>query len=104
MRSLRQIRKEMRLTQEELSKLTGVHRVLISRAELGEVHPRPSTRKRLESVLGHVDWFEGRVFQTKTGDYYKAETMIRRLVSLTSTLDGEEREAIRELVMKYFKS
>lgn len=83
--------------------MTGVHRVLISRAEQGLIRPNLTTRQRLEAALGHIDWLEGRTIQTKTGDYYKAESMVKRLVCLTSTLDGEEREAVNQLIIKYFK-
>jgi mRNA interferase RelE/StbE len=40
------------MTQEELAKASGVHRVTIARIETGEVSPMAETLKRLADALG----------------------------------------------------
>ena len=40
------------MTQEQLSELTGVHRVTIARIETGEVSPKAETLRRLADALG----------------------------------------------------
>lgn len=46
------IRKDKGLSQERLSKLSGVHRVTIARYETGRISPNIQTLERLSTALG----------------------------------------------------
>ena len=45
-------RKDKNLTQQEVAEKLGVTRISYSRYENGERTPRPSTAKKIESLLG----------------------------------------------------
>ena len=47
-----QARQAQGMTQEQLAKASGVHRVTIARIETGEVSPKAETLKRLADALG----------------------------------------------------
>ena len=49
---LADVRQAHGMTQEELAKASGVHRVTIARIETGEVSPMAETLKRLADALG----------------------------------------------------
>lgn len=49
---LAELRKANNLTQEQLSELSGVHRVLIARYETGVISPNVRNLKKLADVLG----------------------------------------------------
>jgi transcriptional regulator with XRE-family HTH domain len=49
---LAEVRQAHGMTQEQLSELTGVHRVTIARIETGEVSPKAETLRRLADALG----------------------------------------------------
>jgi transcriptional regulator with XRE-family HTH domain len=53
---LKTARLQANLTQEELGRRSGLTPVAICRLELGQSMPRPSTRSKIEKVLGPVDW------------------------------------------------
>jgi transcriptional regulator with XRE-family HTH domain len=49
--TLRAARKKKRLTQKQLSALTGIHQARLSRLENGRVMPEYTTLRKLEEVL-----------------------------------------------------
>lgn len=53
---LKAARAKKGITQSELSRLTDISTVSLSRYEQGHSVPSPITRKRIESVIGPVEW------------------------------------------------
>ena len=49
---LKRLRKEKKLTQEQLAVKTGLARSYITRIELGDLEPSLTTLKRIAKVLG----------------------------------------------------
>jgi len=56
MTTLREARAKHNITQQELAEATGLSHVTISNIETLKAEPRPATRRRIEVVLGNVDW------------------------------------------------
>ena len=56
MQDLRTVREQRRLTQIDVSELTGLPQSHIQGLEAGKFVPREVTRQRLERILGDVDW------------------------------------------------
>jgi len=56
MKNLVQIRVSRGLSQEYLSKLSGLSQATISQIEQGKSYPQAQTRYKLEIVLGPIDW------------------------------------------------
>lgn len=52
MKKLKQLRKEMKLTQVELSKITGIHHATLSKFEKGHQKPTDKQRSILEEFFG----------------------------------------------------
>jgi DNA-binding XRE family transcriptional regulator len=50
--SLADIRRKRGLSQDQLAKLSGVHRVTIARFETGKISPKLKTLERLAAALG----------------------------------------------------
>jgi transcriptional regulator with XRE-family HTH domain len=46
------------ITQADLSRLTGLSEIALSRLEQGHSLPRPSTRQKIAKILGPVDWLD----------------------------------------------
>jgi predicted transcriptional regulator len=90
------------LTQDQLGNWAGVHRVIVSRIETGAMSPNRSTRQKLESVLGRVDWLETASIKTKSPDYHAAQKLVEQLVATTATMDKDEKKAIKKLIHKYY--
>ena len=100
MRPLHEIRLSKGITQEELSELTGVHRVLVSRIETGKCRPNAATKLKLESVLGRIDWMP-QTITIQNPSYLEAEKLVERLVSVTAAMNRKERKTIKQLIGKY---
>lgn len=49
---LREIRKAKGMTQEQLAKASGIHRITISKYEAGKVDPKTENAERLAAALG----------------------------------------------------
>jgi DNA-binding XRE family transcriptional regulator len=98
------MRRKLELTQEALANKAGIHRVTLTRIEAG-AKPTQETKVLVEAVVGPIDWIEtAKTVRTRTPNYHSAEKLIERLVATTAAMDGEEREAVNQLVMKYFIS
>ena len=103
MNSLRDTRRRLGLTQEDLGKKTGIHREWISVVERGLSKPTQRTKAGIEAVTGPIDWLEtASAISTKNPNYYQAERLVERLIAITATMDGSERTAIKKLITKYF--
>ncbi|GAA5521773.1 hypothetical protein Asal01_01718 [Fodinibius salicampi] len=53
---LKRARVRKGLTQEQLAFVAGITNVTISNIENGQVKPNPTTREKIEKVIGSVDW------------------------------------------------
>lgn len=49
---LREIRKAKGMTQEQLAKASGIHRITIAKYEAGKVDPKTENAERLAAALG----------------------------------------------------
>lgn len=54
MKTLKQLRKQKRLTQQELSKITGIHNATLSKFEKGHQKPNDKQRSILEDFFGET--------------------------------------------------
>ena len=54
--TLRVARAEKNLTQQQLAFIVDVSQVTLSHIENGVVRPYQSTKKKIEDVLGKIDW------------------------------------------------
>lgn len=105
MKSLRELRIQKCLSQEELGSLIGVDRVQVSRVETGKSLPFKSTKGLFEAALGPVDWLAtAKHITIRNPDYFEAEKLIERLVSITAGMGKKERKAIEQLISKYFNN
>ena len=104
---LKEARIRANLTQEELCALVDMTPASISRIENGLAMPHPATRKKIEEVLGPVDWLnEGRPLSTReTQNMFLAiNTAAKRMgheeaVKLFSSKSpGEQRKLTRMIV------
>jgi transcriptional regulator with XRE-family HTH domain len=102
MRSLRELRIQTGLSQEELGSLIGVDRVQVSRVETGVSFPCKSTKELFEAVLGPVDWLAtAKHITIRNPDYLEAEKLVQKIVSITAAMSTKERKSIKELLDKY---
>jgi len=102
MRSLRELRKQKGLCQEELGRLVGVDRVQVSRVETGQSLPYKSTKELFEAVLGPVDWLAtAKHISIRNPDYLEAEKLIQKLVAITTAMNRKDKRAIKQLINKY---
>ncbi len=58
MKTLKEARIEKHWSQEDLSEVCGITTVTISNLERGVTRPQKRTRKKLESILGPIDWIQ----------------------------------------------
>lgn len=56
MKTLKEARIEKQWSQGDLSEICGLTSVTISNLERGVTRPQKRTRKKLESILGPIDW------------------------------------------------
>ena len=54
--TLKVVRVQKNLTQKELGSISKISQVTLSNIETGLVRPHKSTKKRIEQVVGIVDW------------------------------------------------
>jgi transcriptional regulator with XRE-family HTH domain len=97
------LRKQNGLTQETLSKLTGISQGYISNIENGNHKANEITRQKIELVLGKVDWIETETIIVRDADYYKAERLLKNLVELSLNMERGQRIEFIKIVRKYFK-
>ena len=57
-KSLGDARKALKLTQQQLADISGLSQYAVTQIETGESCPNKMTRKKLESILGPIDWLE----------------------------------------------
>lgn len=89
MQTLKELRQEMNLSQADLGELAGITEVTISLAECGQVFPTGEVRKRIEGVLGAVDWLQTKYpgFQTDH-QLCEAEHILREIQKWINAPDG----------------
>ncbi|MEX0980635.1 MAG: helix-turn-helix domain-containing protein [Bacteroidales bacterium] len=58
---LRTKRRKLRLTQVELAEQVGVNQPMIAALEAGKYYPTERTQKKVEALIGVVDWIETRL-------------------------------------------
>ena len=78
MQDLRTIREQRKLTQVDLSSLSGLPQSHLSALENGRYLPNQSTRRKIEMLLGHsIDWQ-----QTVSGDKNHITARMIELINL----------------------
>jgi transcriptional regulator with XRE-family HTH domain len=103
MRNMKDTRRSLNLTQDQLSELAGISQSNLSAIEHGKYKPNKSTREKIEKILGKVDWIETENITLKQTNYFKAERLLKRMVELTLTMEDKQRNEFKRLVFKYFK-
>lgn len=103
MRNMKDTRRSLNLTQDQLSELAGIPQSNLSAIEHGKYKPNNSTREKIEKILGKVDWIETENITLKQTNYFKAERLLKRMVELTLTMEDQQRDEFKRLVFKYFK-
>lgn len=105
MNSLRIERRSKGLTQEEMEEITGICQSYYSDIERGKHVPGEVTRRKIESALGGVkiDWLEHTGITLHNPDWYKAESLLKKLVEATFNMEKNQKIEFNKLVRKYFK-
>lgn len=103
MRNMKDTRRSLDLTQDQLSELTGIPQSNLSAIEHGKYKPNKSTREKIEKILGKVDWIETENITLRQTSFFKAERLLKRVVELTLTMEDQQRYEFQRLVFKYFK-
>lgn len=103
MRNMKDTRRLLNFTQDQLSELTGIPQSNLSAIEQGKYNPTQSTRDRIEKVLGKVDWIETEKLTLRQTSFFKAERLLKKIVELTLTMDNQQKSDFNRLVFKYFK-
>ncbi len=104
MKSLRQIRKDLRLTQKILSEMSGISQDHLSLIERGKYKPTEKTRQKIEKVLGHIDWVLTSGIKIENPDFHKAEKMLKKVLGMTLTMNEIERLKFNKMILHYFKT
>ena len=97
---LRRIRISKKLTQQQLSELTGISQSTIASIETGNIWPELSSRLRFEYILGEIDWTltrfqnikhrqEGEFISSILLDYLKKDTELRKrfIINLLNNIE-----------------
>jgi transcriptional regulator with XRE-family HTH domain len=103
MNNLQIQRRTKGLTQEEMSELTGIPQSYYSEIERGKNKPHDHTKQRIEKVLGRVDWIETGHIQLHNSSWYRAESLLKKLVEATFNMDASQKSEFTKMVHKYFK-
>lgn len=90
------------MTLERLSSLTGISNGYLSLLERGHYKITKKTRKKLEKVLGKIDWIETQKIHIRDSGYFEAEKLIQRLVEITLLMEEKDKSQVTELLNKYF--
>jgi len=94
------VRRKKGITQDMLSEMTGITQEQLSLIERGVVRPRKKSRKKIESVLGLIDWSEVSGITLQAG-YSEAIDLTNKLLGIMPVLSNKERRAIKNLISKY---
>ncbi len=102
MNALKQTRLKANLSQKELAEATGIKQPMISNLERGKRVATPSTKQRIEAVLGYIDWlsFERVLI---SGSYAEAQKVVRTLKGIQLGMDVYEKRALWTLLWKHFR-
>jgi transcriptional regulator with XRE-family HTH domain len=100
---IRTIRKEKKLSQEQLAKLSGLTSVTISLIETGKVFPNTQTRKKLERALGQrINWMNGKgKVKAKGQTFSELEERLRKVLYDINVLPDKDRKAFLSTVRTY---
>jgi DNA-binding XRE family transcriptional regulator len=99
--TLKDVRNRAHLNQYGLSVLTGINTTTISLVENGRVKPNAKTRRRLQAVLGSIDW--DATYQSNPGN--TPDDLICRSITTFVEADDSSDERIRRvsLVRSFIK-
>jgi len=100
--NMREARKRAHYTQEALAHVIGSYKNHVSWLERGIHTPNEATRKKIESVLGDVDWFETSRMVLQQGSMFRAEKLFGKLMSVVLGMPEDEKRQFSEIVRKYF--
>lgn len=102
MNALKQTRLKANLSQKELAEATGIKQPMISNLERGKRVATPSTKQRIEAVLGYIDWlsFERILI---SGSYAEAQKVVRTLKGIREGMDVYEKRALWTLLWRHFR-
>ncbi|MBZ4419791.1 helix-turn-helix domain-containing protein [Myxococcus sp. RHSTA-1-4] len=93
-KALREARARRGLTQVEVASLLDMHPMVYSRMERGKMLPRVSTLRKVATVLRtSTDELLGLARESRSGAKKQAP-LLRRLVTLSETLDEEKLKAL----------
>ncbi len=103
MRNMRETRKSLGITQDQLSDATGIPQSNLSAIENGKYNPHKATREKIEAVLGKVDWIENKTIKLRKTSFFKAEKLLKTIIELSLLMEQNEKEEFKQLIFKYFK-
>ena len=100
MNDLKTARKEKGLTQTELAKQSGMTQANINQLEKGDHSAKSGTKKKLEKVLGQIDWIE--TYKIKVHTKKEAEGILKKFTKCLLGLNDTDkaimlRKAISQL-------
>ena len=103
MRNMRDTRRSLSITQDQLADETGIPQSNLSAIENGKYKPNQNTRQRIEQSLGKIDWIENEKITLRKDSYFNAERLLKKIVEMTLTMDDQQKDEFKQLLYKYFK-
>ena len=104
MNELKTKRKQKGLTQIKLAALTDMSQANISWIETSVINPTEKNRKKLETVLGAIDWSACEKYKLKPITKNQAELKIKELMGCLLGLSDKNREDMVNEVTKQLKA
>jgi transcriptional regulator with XRE-family HTH domain len=102
-KTLLNARRARGLRQRELAELTELTQGQISNLERYVCNPTRDSKRRIEKVLGHIDWIGNSNVMLRNATWVDSEITLKRLVEQTLLMDLKQRKEFSRLVRKYFK-
>jgi transcriptional regulator with XRE-family HTH domain len=101
MYSLTETRKLQNVDQRDLAQHVGISATALSFIENGRAAPTNQTKKRIESLLGEINWMRTVKPKKRVTNYYSLETELRSLLYGVRSLEVSEKQKFVEMIKTY---
>jgi DNA-binding XRE family transcriptional regulator len=101
MYSLTETRKQQKVDQRDLAQYIGISATALSFIENGRAAPSNLTKKRIESLLGEINWMTTIKPKKRVSNYYQLESDLRHVLYGVRSLDVSEKQKFVEMIKTY---